>query len=354
MHIVILGLSIRSSWGNGHATTYRALVRALSRRGHRVLFLERDVPWYANNCDVPVPRGADLRLYSSFDELRYRFSYPIRKADLVIVGSYTPEGIRIGEWITQSARGMTAFYDIDTPVTLRALANGGAEYICPELVSRYTLYLSFTGGPTLDRLREYGARSPQPLYCSVDPDEYFPSQMPDRWDLGYMGTYSSDRAAVFDRLLLQPARRWNDGRMIVAGPQYPSAMCWPQNVAHIDHIAPSRHREFYCSQRFTLNLTREPMKLAGYSPSVRLFEAASCGCAIISDRWDGLDTLFRLGEEVLIADSANHVLDYVQHMSEAERIEIGRRARARILAEHCADVRARQLETYVEQALEGL
>lgn len=55
MKIVIAGLSITSSWGNGHATTFRGLVRELSARGHEVLFLERDVPWYATNRDLPEP-----------------------------------------------------------------------------------------------------------------------------------------------------------------------------------------------------------------------------------------------------------------------------------------------------------
>ena len=54
MNIVIIGLSITSSWGNGHATTYRSLIKGLRKRGHKVHFLERDVPWYANQRDAKL------------------------------------------------------------------------------------------------------------------------------------------------------------------------------------------------------------------------------------------------------------------------------------------------------------
>ena len=116
--VVILGLSVTSSWGNGHATTYRSLIRGLAARGHRVLFLERDVPWYAGNRDQPHPAGARTELYESVEDLTARFEREVSEADLVIVGSFVPDGARVGDWVTSVARGVTAFYDIDTPVTL--------------------------------------------------------------------------------------------------------------------------------------------------------------------------------------------------------------------------------------------
>ncbi|HJY05475.1 MAG TPA: hypothetical protein VJ323_04115, partial [Bryobacteraceae bacterium] len=156
--IVILGLTITSSWGNGHATTYRSLIRGLAARGHRVLFLEKDAPWYAENRDQPQPVGAVTEIYRTFDELNERFERAIEEASLVIVGSYIPEGVRIGEWVVSTARGKTAFYDIDTPVTLRKLAAGESEYLSPLLIRRYDMYLSFTGGPTLRLLESrYGS-----------------------------------------------------------------------------------------------------------------------------------------------------------------------------------------------------
>ncbi|HJT87811.1 MAG TPA: glycosyltransferase, partial [Bryobacteraceae bacterium] len=304
--IVILGLSVTSSWGNGHATTYRGLIRGLARRGHRVLFLECDVPWYADNRDQPHPPGATTELYGGLDDLVARFEQPVRDAALVIVGSFVPDGARVGQWVTSVARGTTAFYDIDTPVTLAALNNGEHRYLTPALIRRYHLYLSFTGGPTLRFLENhYGSPMARVLYCSVDPEHYRPLPRSCRWDLGYLGTYSGDRQPALERLLLKPARKWRKGRFAVVGPLYPEDLRWPANVFRQVHLSPAQHAAFYSSQRFTLNITRAAMKDAGYSPSVRLFEAGACGVPVISDWWEGLDSIFAIGKEVLVASSAD-------------------------------------------------
>jgi spore maturation protein CgeB len=354
LDIVILGLSITSSWGNGHATTYRGLVRELSARGHRVRFLERDVPWYAENRDLPRPPYGETALYSNLEELRDRFTAAVREADLVIVGSYVPEGVAVGEWVTATAAGATAFYDIDTPVTLAKLGRGDHEYLTPELIPRYHAYFSFTGGPTLRRLeRCFGSPMARPLYCSFDPELYYPEEKAEkRWDLGYMGTYSDDRQPVLDRLLVEPARCWREGRFTVVGPQYPKALKWPRNVKRQEHLPPEKHRAFYNAQRFTLNVTRADMVAAGYSPSVRLFEAAACATPILSDSWAGLETIFSLGEEILTVRNCGEVLQYLRDVPEEERRALGERARKRVLAEHTAAHRAEELEGHALHLLE--
>ena len=356
MDVVFLGLSITSSWGNGHATTYRGLVRELAARGHRVTFLERDVLWYRDNRDQPQPAGCTTLLYQSIDELRREHAERVRDADVVVVGSYVPEGVAVGEWAAATARGLVAFYDIDTPVTLAKLARGDYEYLTPGLVARYGLYLSFTGGPTLRRIeREFGSPMARALYCSVDPALYFPDPAAElRYDLGYMGTYRDDRQPPLDRLLVEPARRWPDGRFAVAGPQYPASIAWPPNVARTTHLAPREHRAFYCAQRFTLNVTRADMVAAGWSPSVRLFEAAACATPIVSDWWAGLDEVLTPGREVLVAHTADDVLGALREMPDAERRAIGEAARARVLAAHTAAHRAAEFEGYVSEAMAGL
>jgi spore maturation protein CgeB len=352
LNIVILGLSITSSWGNGHATTYRGLVRELTKRGHDVLFLERDTPWYASNRDLPNPSFARTSLYSDLDELRDCYSAEVRTADLVIVGSYVPDGVAVGDWVLREARGCAAFYDIDTPITLKKLARADYEYLTPAQIARYRLYLSFTGGPTLRRLEsEYRSPMARVLYCSVDPELYFPERESAAWDLGYMGTYSADRQPTIEALLLQPAKQWLAGRFAVAGPQYPSDIRWPVNVDYTPHLAPAEHRSFYCRQRYTLNVTRREMIAAGWSPSVRLFEAAACGTPIISDHWAGLDSLFVPDREILVARSAQDVLRALREIDEEERNTIGSRARSRVLREHTAARRAEQLEAYVSESL---
>lgn len=356
LDIVIFGLSITSSWGNGHATTYRGLVRELNRLGHRTLFLERDVPWYADHRDLPDPPYGRTRLYSGLEELRDRHRAAIRQADVVIIGSFTPDGAAIAEWVMSLCRGLVAFYDIDTPVTHARLQRRDLDYLTYSLIPRYDIYLSFTGGPILSMIeRELGSPMARPLYCSFDPEVYRPLDPRERLgpthDLGYMGTYSQDRQEPLQRLLIEPARRWPEGRFIVAGPLYPSEIEWPDNLDRIDHISPEAHRGFYTSQRFTLNITRAEMIEAGWSPSVRLFEAAACGAPIISDWWRGLESFFTPSEEILVSRSPEDTLHFLRSISDDDRRRIGARARVRAMRDHTAAHRARDLERYVGEAL---
>jgi len=351
MKFVFLGLSISSSWGNGHATTYRGLLRALHERGHEVVFLERDVPWYADHRDLPRPSFARVGLYHSLLQLRRSFAREVAQADCVVVGSYVPEGIAVCRWVLDQTSGVTSFYDIDTPVTLARLERDDCEYLARELIPRFDFYLSFTGGPTLDLLEiEYGARSARALYCSIDPEHYFPTRTAEKWTLGYLGTYSADRQAALEQLVMAPACMLPRMNFVIAGPQYPAGVVWPPNVCRIEHLSPSRHRAFYNSQRFTANLTRADMRAAGYSPSVRLFEAAACGTPIISDDWAGLDEFFVPEEEILIANSTRDVIEILRQLSPREARAIGERARERVLAEHTAEHRAEELEITVSEA----
>jgi spore maturation protein CgeB len=353
--LVFIGLSLSSSWGNGHATTYRALLRGLAAIGEKVLFLERDVPWYAENRDLPDPDFCELGFYASVEELWQRFGSRIAGARAVIVGSYVPDGIAVLDLVLQRAPGVTAFYDIDTPITLAALDKGAEDYIAIRQIPRLDLYYSFTGGPTLDRLAKiYGARRPRALYCAVDETRWRPIEADVRWDLGYLGTYSPDRQPALERLLLHPARRLPRMRFVVAGPQYPAGIDWPDNVERLEHVAPSGHAAFYAAQRFTLNVTRAAMIAAGWSPSVRLFEAAACGTPIISDRWPGLTDLLPEREAILVADETNDVVEALTSIADKDRRAMADRARRVVLADHTGAARARQLLHDLTEATSGV
>jgi spore maturation protein CgeB len=328
------------------------LVRELDKKGHKVTFLERDVPWYASNRDMPAPAFCKTILYNNLDDLKKLHSDLVAKADLVVVGSYVPEGVTVGHFVVNTAAGVTAFYDIDTPVTLAKLEREDYEYLHPDLISQYDMYLSFTGGPTLQKLeQEFGSPMAKAFYCSFDPELYYPEKLPLTWDLGYLGTYSDDRQPPLQKLMLEAASEFKDGKFVVAGPQYPASIKWPGNVKRIEHLPPSEHRAFYNSQRFTMNITRADMINAGYSPSVRLFEAAACGTPIISDYWDGIDSIFEIGTEILIARSSTDTMHYIQDLSEEERMQIGERARKKVLAFHTAAHRATELENFYKEAL---
>lgn len=350
LNIVVIGLSVTSSWGNGHATTYRALIEALAQRGHRVSFLERDVAWYRDHRDLVSPCAWNVHLYQSLSDIPSRFGRLIRDADLVIVGSYVPDGIAISEWVTSEARGITAFYDIDTPVTLSRLQHG-LDYLSAAMIPRFDLYLSFTGGPVPQMIEEnYGSPLARALYCSADTKLYASRHAELKWSLGYLGTYSDDRQPVLEQLLLAPARVLPAEQFVVAGAQYPDDITWPDNVSRIEHLTPQQHPTFYSQQRFTLNATRRDMRTLGFSPSVRLFEAAACGTPIISDRWPGLETIFEPSSEILIASEPNEVVEILRDMPEERRRAIAENARKRVLADHTSEHRAQQLEAYYLEA----
>jgi len=350
LKIVVFGLSITSSWGNGHATTYRALLEALRRRGHQIVFFEKDEPWYASNRDLPSPEFCDLRLFDSWDAVLPDVRRELSECDVAVLGSFFSLGIRAADEIRESKAPVRAFYDIDTPITLAKLRAGEQQYLRADQVAAFDLYLSFTGGPILQQLQEeFGARLALPLYCSFEPSTYYPRRVSRRFecDLSYMGTYAPDRQKKLEEMLFGAASRLQDRRFILAGPQYPKTRRRPKNVKHIMHLSPQYHPQFYSSSRFTLNLTREEMVRWGYSPSVRLFEAAACGCAIISDFWPGLDSMLKVGDEVLLADNGDQVSALLQDMEDAEVQRIGRCARERVLAEHSSDRRAQEFESYV-------
>jgi spore maturation protein CgeB len=342
--IVIIGLSLSSSWGNGHATTYRGLMRGLAAQGLDVLFLEQDVPWYAAHRDMEEPEFGRLALYQDRKDLMRRFGAVLARTGAVIIGSYVQDGVAVIDAVADLQPRLLAFYDIDTPVTLARLERGEEEYLARRQVPLFDVYLSFTGGPTLVRLREvFGARQASALYCSVDERIYRPLGLAPRWDLGYLGTYSPDRQPTLDRLLVDVARRLPGRRFVVAGPQYPDDIHWPGNVERIEHLPPAEHPAFYGAQRWTLNVTRADMIEAGWSPSVRLFEAASCGTPVISDVWDGLGSLLPVGRAIRLARTTDDVVAVLERGTEAERSAQADAARTIVLARHTGQIRAREL-----------
>lgn len=357
MKIVIFGLSITSSWGNGHATTFRALTRALHERGHEIVFFERDVEWYASNRDLPDPGFCRLKLYEDWKAVLPQVRQELVGCDVAMVGSYFPDGIAAIDEMFASPAKVKTFYDIDTPITVAKLKEQGkTDYLLASQVRHLDVYFSFTGGPMLREIEAlFGTPRAVPLYCSFDPERYhaYPRAKRFACDMSYMGTYAPDRQPKIEDMLCGPARLLPDLHFLVAGPQYPKTIKWPANVRRIMHLNPRWHPHFYSSSRFTLNVTRRDMVEAGYSPSVRLFEAAACGATIVSDNWPGLDSFFTPGSEILIPAAQSDVVRYLSDVDEAEIKRIGHRAQERVLAEHTSQIRAEQFEAAVESALNG-
>jgi spore maturation protein CgeB len=347
--LVIFGLSLSSSWGNGHAIPFRGLCRELAACGWQITFFEREAEWYRSNRDLTQPEYCDLVFYDGHPPAENA----VRSADAVLVGSYVPDGSWLIDWLRDQARPLF-FYDIDTPITLASLhSSGAAPYLRADQIGLFELYFSFTGGPALAELEQrWGARRAEPLYCAVDPGAYHPAPVDARFEcsLGYMGTYSADRQPRLEALFIQTARTRPKERFLLAGPQYPP-LDLPSNMRHDMHVYPRDHAAFYSSNFATLNLTRDAMRRYGWSPASRLFEAAACGACIISDTWSGLDTLLEPGVEVLLAETQAEVAAHLDALTPRRRSHIGQAARARVLSQHTFAHRAEQVDAAISYVL---
>jgi spore maturation protein CgeB len=352
MKLVIFGLTMSSSWGNGHATLWRGLCRALVRRGHRVVFFERDVPYYAAHRDLTSMDGVRMMLYPRWSAALPAARHEVAEADVAMVTSYCPDGLDATAVVAESS-ALRVFYDLDTPVTLDGLKAGrSVPYIGPRGLRDFDLVLSFTGGRALDDLRTLlGARRVAPLYGHVDPDAHRPAPAAPQYraDLSYLGTYAPDRQAALEQLFLEPARRVPHRRFVIGGAQYPASFPWTPNIYFVRHLPPGEHSAFFSSSALTLNVTRQAMARMGYCPSGRLFEAAACGAAIVSDDWEGLDSFFVPDEEIVVSRCAEDTLAALER-PRADVARIGSAARARTLQEHTAGRRAMELEHALDDA----
>jgi spore maturation protein CgeB len=354
MRLVVFGLTVSSSWGNGHATLWRGLWRALAERGHSLVFFERDVPYYAEHRDVTHLAGGELVLYDDWHGIASRAAREVRGGDAVIVTSYCPDGLAATELLTEASGGaVNVFYDMDTPVTLEAVRAGlPVPYIGPRGLRDFDLVLSYTGGPALDDLRTLlGAVRVDTLYGHVDPLVHRPAPVLDvyRADLSYMGTYAADRQAALETLFIEPARRLPHRTFLVGGAQYPADFPWTANVRFVRHLPPAEHPAFFSSSRLTLSVTRRAMAENGHCPSGRLFEAAACGTPVVSDWWPGLEDFFEPDREILVARTTQDV-EQALALPDAEVARIAKAARERVLAEHTSAHRARELEVLLEHA----
>lgn len=352
MKIVVWGLTVSSSWGNGHATLWRGLIRALTAQGHHVTFVEKDVPWYCDTRDLHALPGGRLLLYRDWAEVLAQ-KRDLLDADALIVTSYCADALAATRLIEAEGRGVRVFYDLDTPVTLARLAAGETvDYLPPDGLGGFDLVLSYTGGPALDALeRQLGARRALPLYGHVDPGTHHPAAPRDifRGDLSYLGTYADDRQAALERLFVRPAAAEPRQRFVLGGSGYPADFPWTENIYFMRHVAPADHPAFFCSSRLTLNVTRGDMAAMGWCPSGRLFEAAACGVPIVSDAWAGLDRFFAPGKEILLASEEGDVVAALA-LSDAELRRIADAAYTRVLSEHSSAARAQELVRMIENA----
>jgi spore maturation protein CgeB len=327
----------------------------MARRGHTVTFYEKAVPYYASTRDGwSLPSGVQLRLYGAFEEVCAEAEADLDNADLAMSTSYCPDGTAAAQLLFDSKATIKAFYDLDAPVTLSTYRSGQqVPYLPPQGLRDFDLALSYTGGRTMSELQScLGARMVAALYGSVDPETYRPVPAVDEYRsaLSYLGTYAKDRQAALHELFIGPAQALPDTKFLLAGAQYPEDFPWRPNIYFVRHLPSDLHASCLCSGRATLNVTRRTMAEFGFCPSGRLFEAAACGTAILSDWWEGLDHFFTPGLEFVRVDTTRDVLDALQ-LSDLELHRIGMAARARTLEQHTADARVLELESICDAVL---
>jgi len=331
----------------------RGLFKAFTERGHRVVFFERDVPYYANHRDLIDIHGVELHLYSDWDSIWREAESVLRDADAAMITSYCPDGIAASQIVLASNVGFRIFYDLDTPVTLESLDNGeSVSYIGKEGLADFDLVLSYTGGSALLKLQQrLAAKRVLPLYGSVDPEVHQPTAtcLGFESDMSYLGTYAADRQTLLESFLIGAARRLPTQKFIIGGSKYPQEFPWLGNIWYVRHVAPDRHSAFYCSSPLTLNITRAAMARMGYCPSGRLFEAAACGTTIISDNWEGLEQFFEPGREIFVAENTDDVVN-VLSLPPVELKRIGAAGRERVLSSHTARHRALEFESMLESS----
>ncbi len=357
MNLVVFGLTVSSSWGNGHATLWRGLIAALTQAGHRVTFFERDVSYYAQNRDLTeLGAGGTLVLYREWEDVAAQARRAADAADAALVTSFCPDGVAASALVVDSRARVRCFYDLDTPVTLDRLEAGEAvPYLGAQGLAGFDLVLSYTGGAALDALRSrLGAARAVAFYGWADPEVYRVVPVQPRYAAGlsYLGTYAADRQATLERLFIAPARARAEARFVIGGAQYPADFPWTPNIFFVRHLPPAEHPALYSSSRITLNVTRAAMARMGWCPSGRLFEAAACGCPILSDSWPGLADFFEPGREIMVAGDTAEALDALDSGPDALAL-LAARARERVLAEHTAAHRARTLEALLQAETVG-
>jgi spore maturation protein CgeB len=349
MKIAFFASSLVSAYWNGAATYYRGIVRALHERGHRVTFYEPDAYDRQKHRDMADPPWAKVVVYSAQSEEEVlRTVEQARGADLVVKAS----GVGVHDALLERAvldlqgpATRVVFWDVDAPATLDRVHGDAADPFRP-LIPRYDLVLTYGGGePVRQAYLGLGARDCVPIYNALDPATHHPVPPEPRFEceLAFLGNRLPDREARVEEFFLRAAAQLPDRRMLLGGSGWGDKPL-PANVQYLGHVYTADHNAFNCTPRAVLNVSRESMARYGFSPATRVFEAAGAAACLITDAWEGLETFFEPGTEVLVAKSGDEVAQHVAALDAQRARAIGQAAYRRVLAEHTYAHRAAQVD----------
>ena len=353
MKIAFYGSSLLSSYWNGAATYYRGLIRALAEQGCETVFFEPDAHGRQQNRDMDPPDWCDVRVYDATPRATEEAVACAGAADIVVTASGVGvfDDILLQRTMDAAApHALRIWWDVDAPATLAEIT-ASPEAPLRRCLPHLDAVLTYGGGESV--VKDYlalGARRCEPVYNALDPASHFPVPPDPRFraDLAFLGNRLPDREARVRAFFSEPARRAPDRRFLLGGSGW-EAGDLPGNVSVLGHVASRDHNAFNVTPLAVLNINRDSMAQRGFSPATRIFEAAGAGACLISDEWPGMEMFLQPGWEVLIARDGEDVLGLLEWLTPERARAIGEAARARILAEHTYDRRARQVLGLFEQ-----
>ena len=349
LHIAFFGSSLVSAYWNGAATYYRGIVRALHERGHRVTFYEPDAYDRQQNRDIADPDYATVVVYEATEEAAHRcLTQAAAQADIIIKAS----GVGVLDELLerevlrlQTDDRLVVFWDVDAPATLDRVHHDPADPF-RALIPHYDLALTYGGGqPVIDAYEALGARQCVPIYNALDTATHHPVAPEARFacDLAFLGNRLPDREARVEEFFLRPAVNTPGQTFLIGGSGWGDKPM-PANVRYVGHVYTADHNAFNCTPKAVLNISRESMARYGFSPATRVFEAAGAGACIITDYWEGIDTFFAPGQEILVARDGAEVAAIMAELTAEQAHAIGQAAYRQVLAAHTYGHRIEQLE----------
>ncbi|HLN22140.1 MAG TPA: glycosyltransferase [Bacteroidales bacterium] len=346
--IAFFGSSLVSAYWNGAATYYRGIIKNLNRLGYEITFYEPDAYERQQNRDIPDPEWAKVVVYRNDKASLDKALEEASSADIIVKAS----GVGVFDTYLEKAvlelrkpDQLVIFWDVDAPATLDSVfSDANAPF--RKLVPEYDLILTYGGGdPVVKKYRLLGARECIPVYNALDPETHFPVQPEERFasDLSFLGNRLPDREARVKEFFLDVAAKKREKIFVLGGSGW-NDTGMPSNVKVAGHVFSRDHNAFNCSSTFVLNISRQSMADYGFSPATRVFEAAGAGTCIITDSWEGINSFFEPGREILVARNGNEVGYFMEDIGKEEAYEIGLAARKRVLADHTYRQRANLLD----------
>ena len=353
MRIFVFGSSITSSYWNGAATYYRGIYKQLHLLGHQITFAEPDAYGRQQKRDSGDFSYVQSIVYKNADDIPALLAQAA-ECDLVIKHS----GVGVFDELLEekvlqcrSNRTSVAFWDVDAPATL-ARVEKNQEDAFRLLIPEYDFIFTYGGGPpVVDHYTRLGARNCHPVYNALDPETHHPVP-PDHalaCDLLFVGHRLPDRERRVEEFFFRAAGLAPELGFVLGGEGWESKRM-PANVRWIGHVGTGDHNRVNCSARMVLNINRDSMAGVGFSPPTRIFEAAGAGACLITDRWPGIETFFIPGKEILLAGSAEEIVEHLRNISDAEAREIGGNMLQRALRSHIYALRAQEFDAIVANA----